>query len=199
MDAENIDPSVRVQVLPSQNAYFAGETFSVTITFTNTRLPVNPSHVPDPATAPAPAQKSHRRNAHSISSAPLAKPPTSPGLGSRPPDIVKALGSGVGGGRKGLIGNGVDNGKGKGKEVLEARRSVLEKEKEKARSASVDITANGQGDYVQAYQLDPGQSIAVSLLVSRSSPLQPPIEPPSHSHNTTPTPASILSSTVTYN
>lgn len=155
MDAENIDPSIHVQVSPSQNAYFAGETFSVTITFTNTRLPVNSNHTPDLASAPAPAQKSHKRNAHSISSAPLARPPTSPGLSSRPPDIVRALGSGVGDGRKGLIGNGVENGKGKGKEVLEARRSALEIEKEKARSASVDIT---HGEYVQAYEVDPGES-----------------------------------------
>ncbi|OAX37755.1 Rgp1-domain-containing protein [Rhizopogon vinicolor AM-OR11-026] len=151
MDAENIDPSIRVQVLPSQNAYFAGESFSVTITFTNTRLPVNSNHTQEPASAPIPAQKSHKRNAHSISSAPLARPPTSPGLGSRPPDIVRALGNGIGDGRKGLIGNvhGVETGKGKGKgkEVLEAQRSAL-------KSVSVDIEANGHEEYVQAYQVD---------------------------------------------
>lgn len=157
MDVENIDPSIRVQVLPSQNAYFAGETFSVTITFTSTRLPVNPNHATDPVSAPTPVHKSHKRNAHSISSAPLARPPTSPGLGSRPPDIVRALGVGIGDGRKGLIGNGNDNGKGKGKEVLEARRSALEREKENVRSASVDIKVNGHGEYVQAYQVDHGE------------------------------------------
>jgi hypothetical protein len=159
MDVENIDdPSIRVQVSPSQNAYFAGETFSVTITFTNTRLPVNSNVTPDPASVPAPPQKSHRRNAHSISSAPLARPPTSPGLGSRPSDIVRALGSGIGDGRKGLIGNGnvTENGKGKGKEVLEARRGALEKEK--ARSASIG-EMNGLGEYVQAYEVDPGKSL----------------------------------------
>jgi len=78
-------------------------------------------------------------------------------LGSRPPDIVRALGVGIGDGRKGLIGNGNDNGKGKGKEVLEARRSALEREKENVRSASVDIKVNGHGEYVQAYQVDHGE------------------------------------------
>ncbi|KAG2135101.1 Rgp1-domain-containing protein [Suillus clintonianus] len=145
------DPSIRVQVSPSQSAYFAGETFSVAITFTNTRLP----STPHPASAPV--HKSHKRNAHSISSAPLARPPTSPGLGTRPPDFIKALGSGVNGeeGRKGLIGNGTVeyvNGKGKGKEVLEVRRAALEKAKEKARSASIDIPSSEE--YVQAYEVD---------------------------------------------
>ncbi|KAG2342648.1 Rgp1-domain-containing protein [Suillus weaverae] len=105
------DPSIKVNVSPSQSAYFAGEPFTVAITFTNTRTPS------------APVQKSHKRNAYSVSSAPLARPPTSPGLSPRPPDFVRALGIGIGEeGRKGLIG------KGKGKEVLEARRSALEQQ-----------------------------------------------------------------------
>ncbi|KAG1746945.1 Rgp1-domain-containing protein [Suillus lakei] len=129
------DPSIRVQVSPSQSAYFAGESFSVAITFTNTRLPTSPTPT-NPVSAPV--QKSHKRNAHSISL------PTSPGLGPRPPDFR---------GRKGLIGNGpveYVNGKGKGKEVLEAKRTALEKAK---RSASVDISASEE--YVQAYDVDP--------------------------------------------
>src|SRR6267154_809356 len=91
------DPSIRVQVSPSQSAYFAGETFSVTITFTNTRLSTASSPT---VSAPAPT---HKRNAYSISSAPLARPPTSPGLGPRPQDFVRAVGGEEG--RKGLIGN----------------------------------------------------------------------------------------------
>ncbi|KII86306.1 hypothetical protein PLICRDRAFT_56036 [Plicaturopsis crispa FD-325 SS-3] len=67
---EQHDAGVRVVVTPAQSSYFAGEPFSVTVTFTNTRSPetlnARPSH-------------SHKRAAHSISSAPLARPPTSPG------------------------------------------------------------------------------------------------------------------------
>jgi len=62
---------VRVVVTPSQSSYFAGEPFSVTITFTNTR---SPEAGPSKQTFQA-----HKRGAHSISSAPLARPPTSPG------------------------------------------------------------------------------------------------------------------------
>ncbi|CAA7266333.1 unnamed protein product [Cyclocybe aegerita] len=67
----DVDSGVRVVVTPSQSSYFAGEPFSVTITFTNTRTPeAGPSR---------PSSHSHKRGAHSISSAPLARPPTSPG------------------------------------------------------------------------------------------------------------------------
>ncbi|KJA20825.1 hypothetical protein HYPSUDRAFT_68151 [Hypholoma sublateritium FD-334 SS-4] len=65
------DSPVRVVVVPSQSSYFAGEPFSVTITFTNTRL--------QEARLNKPASHGHKRGAHSISSAPLARPPTSPG------------------------------------------------------------------------------------------------------------------------
>ena len=71
MDA---DSPVRVVVTPSQSSYFAGEPFSVTITFTNTRSPEA-----GPSTRPTPSSHGHKRGAHSISSAPLARPPTSPG------------------------------------------------------------------------------------------------------------------------
>ncbi|KIY44985.1 Rgp1-domain-containing protein [Fistulina hepatica ATCC 64428] len=64
------DCGIHVVVSPSQSSYFAGEPFSVTITFTNIR---------PPATGPSkPASSRHKRSAHSISSAPLARPPTSP-------------------------------------------------------------------------------------------------------------------------
>ncbi|KDR68796.1 hypothetical protein GALMADRAFT_231119 [Galerina marginata CBS 339.88] len=67
----DVDSPVRVVVTPSQSSYFAGEPFTVTITFTNTRSPeAGPSR---------PTSHSHKRGAHSISSAPLARPPTSPG------------------------------------------------------------------------------------------------------------------------
>jgi hypothetical protein len=69
--ANNNDSPVRVVVTPSQSSYFAGEPFSVTITFTNTRSPEAGPSKPSPLI--------HKRGAHSISSAPLARPPTSPG------------------------------------------------------------------------------------------------------------------------
>jgi hypothetical protein len=56
---------MEVTIAPSSSCYFAGEEVRVKITFTN-------------STAPSTVPRSHRRG-HSISSAPLAKPPTSPG------------------------------------------------------------------------------------------------------------------------
>ncbi|KAJ6495574.1 Rgp1-domain-containing protein [Mycena vitilis] len=75
------DAAVRIVVSPSQSSYFAGEPFAVTITFTNTRSP-------DPAPS-RPTSHSHRRNAHSISSAPIARPPTSPGTPRTPRTAVQ--------------------------------------------------------------------------------------------------------------
>ena len=68
-----IDEAIRVVVAPSQASYFAGEPFSVSITFTNTRTPEAP------VAAPRSSSHTHRRGAHSISSVPLSRPPTSPG------------------------------------------------------------------------------------------------------------------------
>ncbi|KAJ7470483.1 Rgp1-domain-containing protein, partial [Mycena latifolia] len=79
------EPAVRIVVTPSQSSYFAGEPFSVTITFTNTRSP-------DPGPSRALSHSNaHRRNAHSISSAPLARPPTSPGTPRTPRTAVPPL------------------------------------------------------------------------------------------------------------
>ena len=68
------DSAVRVVVTPSQSSYFAGEPFSVTITFTNIR---SPESVPS-------RPYSHKCGARSISSAPLARPTTSPGTPRAP-------------------------------------------------------------------------------------------------------------------
>jgi RAB6A-GEF complex partner protein 2 len=76
MPAASEDQSgIQVSVTPSQSAFFAGEVFSVTITFTNVRRAA--SARPQPRSASA--VQTHRRGAHSVSSAPLARPPTSPG------------------------------------------------------------------------------------------------------------------------
>ncbi|KAI0327316.1 Rgp1-domain-containing protein [Cubamyces sp. BRFM 1775] len=96
------DEAIRVVVTPSQASYFAGEPFSVTITFTNTRTPEAPA-------APRSSSHAHKRGAHSISSVPLARPPTSPGT---PRTVVpvfpsRSVREGNSGQRKGLIGHGL--------------------------------------------------------------------------------------------
>ena len=71
MDSES---PIRVVVTPSQSAFFAGEPFSVKVTFTNTRS------TPEAAGGSSkPGSQTHKRASHSISSAPLAPLPTSPG------------------------------------------------------------------------------------------------------------------------
>jgi RAB6A-GEF complex partner protein 2 len=74
-EEQNIDTALRIVVTPSQSSYFAGEPLSVTITITNTR---------SPQSQVAPPRSTHKRSAHSVSSARLARPPTSPGLPKTP-------------------------------------------------------------------------------------------------------------------
>jgi hypothetical protein len=71
----DLSPALRVVVTPSQSSYFAGEPLSVTITITNVR---------SPQAQVAPQRSTHKRSAHSVSSARLARPPTSPGLPKSP-------------------------------------------------------------------------------------------------------------------
>ncbi|KAF8642873.1 hypothetical protein AX16_009379 [Volvariella volvacea WC 439] len=95
------DSGIRVVVTPSQSSYFAGEPFSVTITFINTRSPDSSG------SSAKNGHLGHKRGAHSISSAPLARPPTSPGPPrSALPAVVTRTRSGDEGNavRKGLIG-----------------------------------------------------------------------------------------------
>ncbi|TFY59701.1 hypothetical protein EVJ58_g5609 [Rhodofomes roseus] len=96
----NVDEAIRVVVAPSQASYFAGEPFSVTVTFTNTRTP--------DAVTPRSASHTHKRSAHSISSVPLARPPTSPGMlrTALPAVPTRNTESNVALTRKGLIGKG---------------------------------------------------------------------------------------------
>jgi hypothetical protein len=70
------DTALRIVVTPSQSSYFAGEPLTVTVTITNTRSPQ--------ASQVAPPRSTHKRSAHSVSSARLARPPTSPGLPKNP-------------------------------------------------------------------------------------------------------------------
>ncbi|KAH9177078.1 Rgp1-domain-containing protein [Lactarius sanguifluus] len=74
-EVRDFDTALRVVVTPSQSSYFAGEPLSVTITITNVR---------SPQAQVAPPRSTHKRSAHSVSSARLARPPTSPGLPKSP-------------------------------------------------------------------------------------------------------------------
>ncbi|KAF6751395.1 hypothetical protein DFP72DRAFT_497598 [Ephemerocybe angulata] len=96
------DAGIRVAITPSQSAYFAGEPFSVTITFTNTR-----SLEPGPSRTPI---YGHKRGAHSISSAPLSRPPTSPGTPRTlaAPAVTRSKSNTDAPIRRGLVGNDPD-------------------------------------------------------------------------------------------
>ena len=78
------DTALRIVVTPSQSSYFAGETLSVTISITNTRSLLQAQVVPPPRST----THTHKRSAHSVSSARLARPPTSPGLPKSPSNAV---------------------------------------------------------------------------------------------------------------
>lgn len=122
---------IRVVIQPSQSAYFAGEPFSCTVTFTNTRHAVPSSRVRSHSVSFNP---SHKRAAHSVSSAPLARPPTSPGTPkTAQPFLASQNREGDAEGRvsrKGLIGK-----------PATAAAAVLEKKRRNVtRSLSVDIT-----------------------------------------------------------
>ncbi|KAH0838701.1 Rgp1-domain-containing protein [Lanmaoa asiatica] len=150
LPSTDLDPAIRVHVTPSQASYFAGEQFSVTITFTNTRTPESPK-----------TKNSHKRGAHSISSAPLARPPTSPGLlrQTAPLPVSASVNNARDlPARKRLVGQ--VPGKMDMSTVLERKRQCL---LEKSRSLSIDIPADelfqkgsgGAGEsasrYVRAY------------------------------------------------
>ena len=100
--SEDVDSAVRVVVTPAQSSYFAGETFSVTITFSNTHSSTPPEAGPSSSNS----RPQHKRGAHSISSAPLARPPTSPGtprMSALPPPSRPKRGDDLPT-RKGLVG-----------------------------------------------------------------------------------------------
>ncbi|KAK0434585.1 Rgp1-domain-containing protein [Armillaria borealis] len=95
------DAALRITVTPSQSSYFAGEPFAVTITFTNT-------HSPEAPVQPRSASNTHKRGAHSISSAPISRPPTSPGIRTPNPFVPKRTRRGdAPPSRKGLIGHSI--------------------------------------------------------------------------------------------
>jgi hypothetical protein len=129
------DSAIRVLLTPAHSSFFAGEPFSATITFTNTRSP--------DAEPPPPQRCSHTCGAHSISSAPLARPPTSPRTPRTPIPTLPTFSRNAGENsmRKGLIGREhqtpvpVNGSSGDLPQLMEQRRKKL-----MAKSLSVSIS-----------------------------------------------------------
>lgn len=76
---------IEVTIGGCESSYFAGEQVELTVTFTNTNTNTRPSSSNSTAVTPLSAHPprspaSHRKGTHSISSAPLPRPPTSPGM-----------------------------------------------------------------------------------------------------------------------
>lgn len=164
----DVDSPVRVTVTPSQSCYFAGESFSVTITFTNIR-----TSEPTPTRS---TPHSHKRGAHSISSAPLARPPTSPGIPTTPVSAFATRSRTIDDTpvRKGLLGR--DTGE-QLPDLLEQRRKRL-----LAKSLSVNISPQeleetlGEGGIAKSL-------VSTPLSVPRPSPSSPKTPSPlSRSH-----------------
>ncbi|KAI0757446.1 Rgp1-domain-containing protein [Daedaleopsis nitida] len=178
----SIDEAIRVVVTPSQASYYAGEPFSVTITFTNTRTPEAP------APAPRSASHTHRRGAHSISSVPLSRPPTSPGTPRTvvPVFVSRSQGESSTSLRKGLIGHSLPT---KSSDEPPSAE-VLRKRLLASRSLSVSLSPNDIPP--PSDSKDPASPITrVSLLANGSCPPSPrivvplartPTLPPNHPH-----------------
>ncbi|KZT24659.1 Rgp1-domain-containing protein [Neolentinus lepideus HHB14362 ss-1] len=129
------DTGIRVIVTPTQSAYFAGETFSVSITITNIR-PVHAQWIP-----PRSLSHTHKRASHSVSSAPLARPPTSPGTPRTAvtpiPSLKPPNGNDKRPRRRGLVGKSSANGGDSLPGFLDQSRKRL-----LAKSLSVSLSPN---------------------------------------------------------
>jgi len=72
---------IEVTIGGCESSYFAGEQIELTLTFTNTNTRPSSSNSTAPVSPNPPrSAASHRRGTHSISSAPLPRPATSPGV-----------------------------------------------------------------------------------------------------------------------
>jgi hypothetical protein len=179
LDGE-LDSPIRVVITPSQSAYYAGEPFTVTITFTNTRTVEDSG----PARSGRPSF-SHKRNAHSISSAPLAKPPTSPGIpsasvtprtaGRSSSPFGVAASRRVPGGslkRRGLVGAGVTldaEDASSGDAASEGADPVHSRRRAAGRSLSVDITPRASEPPRGDYEVSPNSPIMVQRALGMPS------------------------------
>lgn len=76
-------PMIEVTIGGCESSYFAGEQIELTVTFTNTKTRPSSSNStvpPSPRPNSPRGAASHRKGTHSTSSAPLPRPPTSPGV-----------------------------------------------------------------------------------------------------------------------
>ncbi|PFH46889.1 hypothetical protein AMATHDRAFT_68853 [Amanita thiersii Skay4041] len=201
------DSPIHVTIAPSQSSYFAGETFSVTITFTNTH---SPDVAPNSSTISLPrtASYTHKRGSHSISSAPLARPPTSPGMPRTPfnppthvgrrlkPDVEIPL-------KKGLIGKHLlipsprvfQDKQDKQSTLLSKRKDdlpeLLEQRRKKllAKSLSVSISPSELEAQLPEGTLVKSKSTTASLnMITESQSSQPSSSNPSAVTTTNPSP-----------
>ncbi|KAF5376951.1 hypothetical protein D9615_007252 [Tricholomella constricta] len=160
------DSGVRVVVTPSQSSFFAGEPFAVTVTFTNMRSPESGPSRP----------YTHKRAAHSISSAPLARPPTSPGTPRAvvPSVHVQTKTKDDAPARKGLIGKAHRPPKGSDvlPELIEQRRKRL-----LAKSLSVSIAPHEIDEQLGEANVPRSASFAQASFSGASDPRFPPTSP----------------------
>jgi hypothetical protein len=135
--SHDADSPIRVVVTPSQSSCFAGETMSITISFTNTNTAQDASS--------RAITRSHKRSAHSISAVPLAQPPTSPRSPRTVLPVILTRKPGESGviERKGLIGRSDSN---------------LRKTRNPNRSLSLDITFKGDGEVSPQPESSPSPS-----------------------------------------
>ncbi|KAH7104289.1 Rgp1-domain-containing protein [Auriculariales sp. MPI-PUGE-AT-0066] len=185
---------IAISVAPAQAAYFAGEPFSFTITFRNTNdpaeyaMPNSGSHAGQHtngagSSSPRAAafEKGHK-SSHSISSAPLARPPTSPGTPkllpsngtSSPPPASK--GDPL---RKGLVGH-----------RHEGPRSPAGATKQRGLSKSLSVNVSTPQEILNRLAGD-GKGSPITQRAGLQSPSSPrvssplrrePILPSSHPH-----------------
>ena len=179
-----MEPGIRVTVTPSQSSYFAGERFSATITFKNTRASrVEPGTL---ATIRTPSTiRTHKRGAHSISSAPLAKPPTSPGPSTPRTPTPSNYGRsyremGEGSSRKGLIGidaqqeNGAGSSGWRGRHTNKALSVSISPQAMLGEAAVIKSASYATRSFLEDQQQSPHSPRTPSTLARLSSlPLSP--------------------------
>jgi hypothetical protein len=173
-----VDSAVRVVVTPSQSSYFAGEKFSVTITFKNTHSPETPTRS---------LSQSHKRGSHSISSAPLARPPTSPGT---PRTTIVPLPSRVNTGnklaRKNLIGKSRLP---KGVDVLP---DLMEQRRQRLLGKSLSVVVSPQ----ELLGMREAKSASYAQRAFNDANPDSPISPPTYSPSQLRSPSSVRSASL---
>lgn len=148
-----IDEFIRVVLQPSQASYFAGEPFTISITLTNTRTPEAPQPPRSASHSSTISHHQHKRGAHSISSVPLARPPTSPGTKTAFPALPNKQEKSGNGSRSAIARRGLI-GVGKGSEKADGTR---------ASKSLDDVSAEGSGRPEGSRRLVLTKSLSVSI------------------------------------